>query len=318
MSKKINKRRKKVMTIFAIILFIIFSLNVFGFIINKIFFSNELDNVLPYGKLIEVNGKNMHVYSMGEGEKTIVLLPGLGVALPSADFGPLMRKLSKNFKVVCIEYFGVGFSDKTETSRTNENYTQEIRTVLNAAGFSPPYILMPHSASGIYSEYYATKYPNEISAIIMLDTTSSAKKDVKVPKFVYNIAKIQQATGLSRIINSIVVPRLLKESNGYTKKEISDYKKFMNQALNDTIINQNIFFYDNVNEVMTQDFPNEIPVLKIVPTGTIKQVGEDYQKNHIKKLGENAQYTIFNGSHFIYHTNIKEIYDTTVDFLLKY
>lgn len=305
------------MTIFLIILFIIISFSLIGFIINKVFFSKELDNISPYGNLIKVNGKNMHVYSMGEGEKTIVLLPGLGVALPSADFGPLMKNLAENFKVVCIEYFGVGFSDEIETPRTNENYTQEIRAVLKAAGFSPPYILMPHSASGIYSEYYASKYPDEITAIIMLDTTSSAKKDVKVPKFVYNIAKIQQATGFSRIINAIVVPKLLKESNGYTKKEISDYKKFMNHALNYTIINQNVFFYNNVNEVMTQDFPNEIPVLKIVPTGTIKQVGEDYQKNHIKKLGENAHYTILKGSHFIYHTKAEEIYDATVKFLSK-
>jgi pimeloyl-ACP methyl ester carboxylesterase len=65
----------------------------------------------------------MHVYALGDGGKTIVLLPGFGVSLPSADFGPLMRELSKEYTVVCVEYFGIGFSDRTDTPRTNENYT---------------------------------------------------------------------------------------------------------------------------------------------------------------------------------------------------
>lgn len=138
------------MTILAFILGGIVCLNLIGFAINKIIFSNELDAITPYGQMVEVNGKMMHVYAMGSGEKTIVLLPGFGVALPSADFGPLMRELSKQYTVVSIEYFGTGFSDQTETPRTNENITEEIRIALLKAGFKPPYILMPHSVSGLY------------------------------------------------------------------------------------------------------------------------------------------------------------------------
>lgn len=163
------------MIVFVIILGTIVCMNSIGFVINKLFFSNELEAVSPYGQIIEVNGQKMHIYSMGSGGKTIVLLPGFGVSLPSADFGPLMRELSKKYTVVCIEYFGVGFSGKTDTPRINENFTEEIRTALSLAGFKAPYVLMPHSSSGIYSEYYAAKYPNEVSAIIMLDTTSTAK-----------------------------------------------------------------------------------------------------------------------------------------------
>lgn len=34
----------------------------------------------------------------------------------------------------------------------NENYMEEIRTALSMAGMKPPYVLMPHSVSGVYSE----------------------------------------------------------------------------------------------------------------------------------------------------------------------
>ena len=267
--------------------------------------------------MVEVNNKNMHVYSMGAGEETIVLLPGFGGALPSADFGPLMRELSKEYNVVCIEYFGVGFSDETDTPRTNENYVQEIRAALKLADFKPPYVLMPHSGSGIYSEYYASNYPDEIKAIIMLDTTSSAKTEAEIPKFVSGLSKIQQAIGLSRMLNPVVVSSVLSinEKSGYTKTEIADYTTFMNHVNNDTLIDQTYRLNDNIREVMGMEFPSRVPVLKIAASETTKNVGEEYQAAHIERLGEGAELITLDGSHYIYHNHVREICNVTVAFL---
>lgn len=307
------------MTIFLAILGVIIFLNLISFVINQIFFSKELEGISPYGEMTEVNGQNMHIYSMGDGEKTIVLLPGFGVPLPCADFGPLMRELSKDFTVVCVEYFGVGFSDQTDTPRTNENYTNEVRTALSQTDHKAPYILMPHSGSGIYSEYYATKYPDEVSAIIMLDTTSSAKTEANIPKFALNLSKVQQAIGLSRIFNPIVVSSVLaiNEKNGYTQEEIKDYTKFMNHVNSDTIIDQTYRLNENILEVMAMEFPADTPVLKIIASQTTKQVGEDYQMSHLKRLGANSESITLNCNHFIYHTNIADISDATRNFLDK-
>lgn len=319
MDKVKRKRGKKILRILAVIFGIIISVNLISFVINKAFFSHELDAVLPYGELVDVNGKNMHVYSMGHGEKTIVLLPGFGVPLPSADFGPLMRELSKEYTVVCIEYFGVGFSDEIESPRTNENYTQEIRAALLETEFAPPYVLMPHSGSGIYSEYYAASYPDEISAIVMLDTTSSVKTEANIPRFVSALGKIQQDIGLSRIFNPLVVSSVLKMTteNGYTEQEISDYKKFMNHFYNDTMADQIFQLNDNILEVMKMNFPEEVPVLKLIASETTKQVGEQYQTDHLRKLGANAQAITIDGSHYIYHENLKEVCAATSAFLEK-
>src|SRR5690625_4873075 len=165
------------MNVIEWILGIILCLNVIGYTINKIFLSNELEAISPYGEMVEVINQNMHVYSMGQGEKTIVLLPGFGLPLPSADFGPLMRELAKEHTVVTVEYFGMGFSDETDTPRTNENYMEEIRTALSMAGMKPPYVLIHHYESGVYIEYYVAIYTDDISAIIMLDTTPTVKME---------------------------------------------------------------------------------------------------------------------------------------------
>ncbi|HAE42601.1 MAG TPA: alpha/beta hydrolase [Clostridiales bacterium] len=321
--KNKQKRGRKFMHIALIILCIIVGLNILGFIINKTFFRNELESIQPYGQLVDVNGGKMHVYSMGSGEKTIVLLPGFGVSLPSADFGPLMRKLSESYTVVTIEYFGIGFSDKTDKPRTNENYMNEIRTALAHAGFNPPYILMPHSASGVYSEYYAIQHPEEVSSIIMLDTTSTAVtgENPGYMGLLYSVGKIQQATGFTRIVTGLVPDTKLVE-NGYTEKEIADYKTFTYHVLNDTLIDQSLLLIENINEVNGMVFPEDIPVLKIISKQSIevmakkdKDDGMGYQNRHLSMLGNKVAHAVVDSTHFVYQTHFDQIVEMTDAFL---
>lgn len=120
----------------------------------------------PIGKIVEVDGKDMHIYIKGQGDHTIVLLSGLGTTAPALDFEPLVNELSKNNQVVVVEYFGYGWSELTDKERTVENIVEEIRTALKKSNIQGPYIMMPHSVSGIYSMYYANAYKEEVKAII--------------------------------------------------------------------------------------------------------------------------------------------------------
>lgn len=300
-----------------IILCIIVGLNLIGFAVNRIFFAKELDATAPYGQMVTVNGHRMHVYAMGDGDRTIVVLPGFGVALPSADFAPLMRELSKDYTVVCVEYFGTGFSDQVDTPRTNENYTEEIRSALSQAGYNAPYVLMPHSASGVYCEYYAAKYPDEVMAIVMLDTTATARVDEKnPPRIAYSIGKLQQATMFTRLTGALV-PLTQKAENGYTEKEIGDYRRFSYHVLNDTIIDQSLRLIDNINEVSDMPFPPDIPVLKLISSQSQAKPGPEYQEKHLARLGEHAESEILTGTHFLYQTRVVEICEATKAFLEK-
>ncbi|MCL2013323.1 MAG: alpha/beta hydrolase [Cystobacterineae bacterium] len=410
--KKLWKKLLKAMGWgFAIVL----ALNLLGLILNKTFYARELEGIAPYGSLVEIDGKKMHVYAMGteenteekaeektegetgektgekteekteekaegeteanteektegetgekteekteentekkaeektegetgekteentekkaEGEteanteanterkpgrKTIVLLAGFGIPLPSADFGPLMRALSKKYKVVVVEYFGVGFSEPTDTPRTNENYTQEIRKALSMAGFKPPYVLMPHSASGIYAEYYATKYPDEISAIVMLDTTATIEQQGPTSTNLLKFVKYLQNVGFVRLLSSIGISSSMNEKMGYTKEEIEHHTQFLNHSMNKTIFDQGARFYENILEVKEMAFPDKVPVLKMVASETLKQGGEEYLSKHLKRLGKKASSLTVEGSHFFHQTHVPEILEATTAFL---
>jgi hypothetical protein len=263
---------KKIMMIFIIIAAVIAVCMLSGAILQTTHFKGQLEQTKPYGQLVKVYDGQMHVYAMGNGTKTIVLLPGMGIPLPCADFAPLMRKLSDNYTVVCVEYFGVGFSGETARPRTCANYVEETRTALSQAGFKAPYVLMPHSISSIYSEYYAAQYPEEVEAIISLDGTSTAyyAKMPAILKAVLPLAKFQQAIGTTSLLAPLIVNKKDLLAKGYTEKEISDMIVFAGFALNDTVLEQILNSSEFIKQTMDLPFPESIPYFKVISKQTLE------------------------------------------------
>jgi len=139
MGKRLRKFGKILLWILAVIAVVL----AISSVLHATLFKQRRNAISPYGNMVPVFDGQMHITDLGEGEHTVVLLPGMGVALPSADFGPLQRALAEDYKTVVVEYFGVGFSTTTERERTSDHYVEEIREALRVAGYEPPYPKFP-------------------------------------------------------------------------------------------------------------------------------------------------------------------------------
>lgn len=304
------------MVIFGIITAVIVVCMVIGGLIHATYLRGKLNQIEPYGQLVEAYDGQMHVYAMGSGEQTIVLLAGMGVPLPCAQFGPLMRKLSEKYTVVCVEYFGSGFSSNTSRARTCANYVEETRTALCQAGFMAPYVVMPHSISSVYSEYYAAIYPEEVAAIISLDGTSTALygKMPAIVKYVLPILKFQQAIGVTSLLAWATTNKKSLLSDGYTEKEINDMIIFAGFSVNDVFLEQVSNSAEFIKQTMALPFPESVPFFKVIarqtyetPNKQIKMTPQAYQQQHLERIGSQARYEICDGSHFIYLNNVGRI-----------
>lgn len=100
---------------------------------NQIMTAVEKKKYLLVGQLVEVDGRDIYVYTKGKGQNTIVLMSGLRTAAPALDFKPLVNELSKNNNVVVVEPLGYGWSDVMSKRRTVENIVSEIREALQKA-----------------------------------------------------------------------------------------------------------------------------------------------------------------------------------------
>lgn len=314
---KLKWRGKGLKMILGIVSAAIIAGMLIGAFLHATYFQGKKEEVEPYGRMFDVYDGQMHVYKMGGGKETIILLPGMGIGLPSADFGPLMRKLSEKHTVVCVEYFGVGFSSQTQRARTAGNYADEIRQALKSAGVEPPYVLMPHSISSVYSEYFASKYPDEVQAIISLDGTSTAYIGDDMPGFVrtlLGVAKFQQAIGLTSILAPIVTDKANLLSLGYTGKEIRDAIYYAGFSINDNTLDQISGSNVHVKETNKLPYPQNVPYFKIISKQTyetknsqLKISPQEYQKQHLTRIGTHAKYEILDGTHFIYLNNVERI-----------
>lgn len=300
---------------------------IFGWIIvNGTFTAFEQKKYLPIGQLVDVDGENMHIYTKGHGENTIVLLAGLGTAAPALDFEPLINEMSKKNKVVVVEPFGYGWSDITNKERTVENIVEEIRLALQKANIKGPYILMPHSISGIYSIYYADKYPDEIKAVIGIDPTLPKALEYfdesapTMPSFMRFIAP----AGIARLVLLVAPESFLpiadagtySEQNLKVTKTISAWKCY-----NKNVVAEAKEISNNIDKTLDMSFSAEMPVL--IFTARKDKITEDGKSNitfyqtYLSKL-TSKKLVDLEGHHYLHWTRYKEMNQYVNEFINNY
>lgn len=125
------------------------------------------------GERVNADGKEINVFSYGnrEADTALVFMAGLGIGDAVIAARPMLSKLEGKFRIFVIDRPGTGMSPDTEEERTLEAIVQEYRSALAVSGQKAPYLLMAHSIAGIYAQYWASKYPQEVSGIVYLDCT---------------------------------------------------------------------------------------------------------------------------------------------------
>jgi len=133
--------------------------------------SRERGKLVPNGRLVEVKGNKVHVFTEGDNEEApvILFLGGSVVTAPVYDFKPVWSELSKEYRIAVVERLGYGYSDLAVKPRDVESILSDTREALSLAGVSGPYVLCPHSLSGLESIRFAQVAKDEVAGIVGLD-----------------------------------------------------------------------------------------------------------------------------------------------------
>ena len=76
-------------------------------------------------------------------------MSGSATVAPVYDFKVLYEKLANYFRIIVIEKFGYGYSDIYDSPSDIDTLVSVQKQALEMIGENGPYILMPHSMSGI-------------------------------------------------------------------------------------------------------------------------------------------------------------------------
>lgn len=235
---------------------------------HQVHLKKESELRFPLGQMADVDGHNMSVYVEGTGDTTLVFLSGGGTCSPILDFKSLYSLLSDTYKIAVVEKFGYGFSDIVNKSRDIDSILEDTRAALQAAGLTAPYVLCPHSMSGLEALYWAQKYPDEVSAIIGLDMAVPEyynNMNINVP--LLRIASWAANIGVTRFIPGI------SNSDAITHGTLSDREKeiykavFYSRTATKTMIDETERVKENAEKVKKMGVP-QLPMLLFISDGS--------------------------------------------------
>ncbi|RHC16456.1 alpha/beta hydrolase [Roseburia intestinalis] len=273
----------------------------------------------PLGQLIDINENNISIYVEGSGSKTLVFLSGGGTCSPILDFKSLYSLLSDEYRIIVVEKFGYGYSDIVDEDRNIQTILSETRLALNKAGIEGPYVLCPHSMSGIEALYWAQKYPDEIEAIIGLDmAVPEYYENMKINLALMKLGQYAADLGITRLIPTLAESDAIKHGT-LTNDEKNRYRAiFYNRTATVTMINEAKSVKDNARIVAQNGVP-QVPMLLFISDGTggtgfDKETWRRIQEKYISEV-EYGKYIELDCPHYVHDYEYGRISEEIKSFL---
>ena len=120
-------------------------------------------------KITTVDEKNIEYFLKRNGPPTVVFENGLGGTMKW--WSDVISGLDNNVSVFAYNRAGYGNSTSVLGERDGEHIVEELRALLKHNKVEPPYKLVGHSLGGLYMQYYARKYPEEVAGMVLVDST---------------------------------------------------------------------------------------------------------------------------------------------------
>ncbi len=284
MKKILKFITRVVLVLLAVILVLLLGV----FIFNKIMLSKEKKLLAnqQIGQFVEVDGHNMSIFVAGEGDHTLVFMAGSAASTPIISDKSFAERFDDDYKVVIIEKFGYGFSDISDSPRDVGTRVRQNREALEAAGVAKPYILCPHSYSGLEAIYWAQNYPDEIEAIIGLDMAVPRSYDSYNEELIESVNSSDSSkrtlrdTGLLRLFVGSTIPKELTEEE----------KKLITAVIcraygNQTVTDEANHIISDVEIIDSKAVP-DVPTLLIISNGKIANGWIDFEMDYASAISD--------------------------------
>ena len=119
-------------------------------------------------KMITQDGVTTEYALSSESGPTVVLLNGY--RMPMSSWDKLYPEIQKRGRIFAYNRHGVGKTSPATNPQTGEEVIRSLENVLKALNLSPPYVFVAHSLGGIFLNLYARLKPNDVSAVVFVDS----------------------------------------------------------------------------------------------------------------------------------------------------
>ncbi len=115
------------------------------------------------------DGRMLSFQCAGTGKLTVLLESGW--AADGAAWRKVMPLLPGDVRVCAYDRAGSGGSDAGPLPRDGAAIAKDLDDGLRAAGISGPYLLVGHSAGGLYNRHFALRRPRDVAGMVLADSS---------------------------------------------------------------------------------------------------------------------------------------------------
>ena len=138
---------------------------------------SDVENA-PNGIPINIGGRNLNMVEMGEGAVTVIFEAGMGDDLQV--WRVVQANVAEFAHVVSYDRAGLGLSD-AGPERSLEVVAEDLHSLLETTGISPPYVLVGHDIGGFFIRKYAAEYSDEVAGMVYVDAVHEQLKEFLRP-----------------------------------------------------------------------------------------------------------------------------------------
>jgi thioesterase domain-containing protein len=132
-------------------------------------------------KYVKVKHFNICVKVFGEQKWKPKVVMDAGYGDYSKTWENIAPVIAEETGVILYDRAGLGNSEKSSTPRTSDNMVDELKEMLTEMNIHPPYLLVGHSFGGVNMRLFATKYPEKVSGLILVDSTPEDYREDFLP-----------------------------------------------------------------------------------------------------------------------------------------
>ncbi len=151
-----------------------------------------------------VKGRQVEYVQAGVGNPTLVFETGMGPDIKT--WSTILDSLSNHTSVFAYNRPGYGNSGLNNAPRNVREVATQLRETLTASGQNPPYLLVGHSAGGLYVNMFARLFPDEVAGVVFLDASHPDQFEYfrKHQPLLYNILIMSTQRGSRKYEESII------------------------------------------------------------------------------------------------------------------
>lgn len=137
---------------------------------RRLLFALWLSSVAAPGSAFGNDPLRHQVHIDGAGQRTVVFESGFGDTLDIwKSIQPRVAEhCARTFSYTRAGYVG---SDPPDAARDATAIVAELRSELRRHNVAPPYVLVGHSLGGLYMQYFARNFPDEVAGLLLIDST---------------------------------------------------------------------------------------------------------------------------------------------------